>query len=698
MKYTLDAIRASANYKASASNTNAGLGKDTSFTQNYEASYSVAPNLYFTLFEKEKIRYFPEAINISANFDKANSVSWYRSSVQDTWYETPVGNSSINWSAGSSYSPIQYIPITANYSETRSLKGDSIKPDIRLDDLVGSEYTVRTTSLTSGIKNINLKSFGRPSVSVSSSFTENRSQGVHEQYVNAGYEDEHVRNLNNNGTMRLAWGGFDPNGLITDAKSTVEKNLNEVRQRLRESGRDSLEEIEETGEEIEEEGIRMDSLPPDTLPPDSLSADTLFGDTLSPDSLPRDTLSRDSLPGDTLLADTLSQDTLPSDSLPSDSLDGFGKEGEEGEEGEEGKEGKEPELKLSPEERLYKDRLTRLETIGKVTKILMPLSADATFSRSSGYGWYTGDFDWAKEWDYIVGLSDVIVSDSVDTLYSHSQPKASRGWTQSYKVNSGLSLFGVVASGNVGYDYSKNIQYSGRLAYKSSWTLPSVSVSYNKIGDLLKKWANSSQLRSSFSRVLSFDGERYPDRYIEIDDTTGDTLVDISYTKIDTNQVSTQLNFSPLISWTTSWKPKVNTNFSINYGITKNNNTYGGQDIRTEKITKGGLVSVGYTFNKPSGFKLPFLKHIKFKNDLSLTGTLNYNETLTRSNLRTDPETGEILDLKNTTASGIVNAQYTFSDAFDGGANFTVTKFADSDKSINDRTDVKLDVFVVFKF
>jgi hypothetical protein len=692
MKYTLDAIRASANYKASASNTNAGLGKDTSFTQNYEASYSVAPNLYFTLFEKEKIRYFPEAINISANFDKANSVSWYRSSVQDTWYETPVGNSSINWSAGSSYSPIQYIPITANYSETRSLKGDSIKPDIRLDDLVGSEYTVRTTSLTSGIKNINLKSFGRPSVSVSSSFTENRSQGVHEQYVNAGYEDEHVRNLNNNGTMRLAWGGFDPNGLITDAKSTVEKNLNEVRQRLRESGRDSLEEIEETGEEIEEEGIRMDSLPPDTLPPDSLSADTLFGDTLSPDSLPRDTLSRDSLPGDTLLADTLSQDTLPSDSLPSDSLDGFGKEGKEGEEG------KEPELKLSPEERLYKDRLTRLETIGKVTKILMPLSADATFSRSSGYGWYTGDFDWAKEWDYIVGLSDVIVSDSVDTLYSHSQPKASRGWTQSYKVNSGLSLFGVVASGNVGYDYSKNIQYSGRLAYKSSWTLPSVSVSYNKIGDLLKKWANSSQLRSSFSRVLSFDGERYPDRYIEIDDTTGDTLVDISYTKIDTNQVSTQLNFSPLISWTTSWKPKVNTNFSINYGITKNNNTYGGQDIRTEKITKGGLVSVGYTFNKPSGFKLPFLKHIKFKNDLSLTGTLNYNETFTRSNLRTDPETGEILDLKNTTASGIVNAQYTFSDAFDGGANFTVTKFADSDKSINDRTDVKLDVFVVFKF
>ncbi|MEA3311769.1 MAG: hypothetical protein U9Q76_06080, partial [candidate division WOR-3 bacterium] len=323
MKYTLDAIRASANYKASASNTNAGLGKDTSFTQNYEASYSVAPNLYFTLFEKEKIRYFPEAINISANFDKANSVSWYRSSVQDTWYETTVGNSSINWRAGSSYSPIQYIPITANYSETRSLKGDSIKPDIRLDDLVGSEYTVRTTSLASGIKNINLKSFGRPSVSVSSSFTEDRSEGIHEQFVNLGYESETVRNLTNNGSITFAWSGFDPNGLITDAKSTVEKNLNEVRQQLRESGRDSLEEIEETGEEIEEEEIRMDSLPPDTLPPDSLSADTLFGDTLSPDSLPGDTLSRDSLPGDTLLADTLSQDTLPSDSLPSDSLDGF---------------------------------------------------------------------------------------------------------------------------------------------------------------------------------------------------------------------------------------------------------------------------------------------------------------------------------------------------------------------------------------
>ena len=351
---------------------------------------------------------------------------------------------------------------------------------------------------------------------------------------------------------------------------------------------------------------------------------------------------------------------------------------------------------------MYEDRLTRLETIGKVTKILMPLSADATFSRSSGYGFYTGDFDWAREWDYIIGLSDVIVSDSADTLYSHSQPKADRGWNQSYKVNSGLSLFGVVASGNVGYDYSENIQYSGRLAYKSSWTLPSVSVSYNKIGDLLKKWANSSQLRMSVSHILTQKGEIYDslgvDTILPTEEYPDTIYRDYSVQVKDTYETSTQLNFSPLISWTTSWKPKVNTNFSINYGIAKNNNTYGGQNISTEKITRGSLVSVGYTFNKPSGFKLPFLKHLKFKNDLSLTGTLNYNETLTRSNLRTDPETGEILDLKNTTASGIVNAQYTFSDAFDGGANFTVTRFTDSDKSINDRTDVKLDVFVVFKF
>lgn len=683
MKYTLDAIRASANYKASASNTNAGLGKDTSFTQNYEAAYSVAPDLYFTIFEKEKIRYFPNSINLSANFDKANSVSWYRSSVQDTWYETPVSNSSMNWAAGASYSLIQYLPITANYSETRSLKGDSIKPDIRLDDLVGSEYTVRTTSLTSGIKNINLNSFGRPSVSVSSSFTENRSQGVREQYVNAGYEDEPVRNLNNNGTVRLAWGGFDPNGLIADAKSKVEANLRELREQMRESARDSLEEIEETGEEIEEEeeeGAQMDSLPPDTLPPDSLSADTLFGDTLY-----RDTLPMDSLPMDSLLTDTLSQD-----SLPSDSLDGSGEEG------------KEPELKLSPEERLYEDRLSRLGTIGKVTGIFMPLSADVTFSRSSGYGFYTGDFDWAREWDYIVGLSDVIVSESLDTLYTHSQPKADRGWNQSYKVNSGLSLFGVVASGSVGYDYSENTQYSGRLAYNNSWTLPSVSVSYNKIGELLKKWANSSQLRMSVSHILTQKGEIYDslgvDTILPTEEYPDTTYRDYSVQVKDTYETSTQLNFSPLISWTTSWKAKVNTDFSINYGIENNHNTYGGQDVSTEKITRGGLVSVGYTFNKPSGFKLSFLRHIKFKNDLSLTGTLNYNETLTRSNLRTDPETGEILDLKNTTTSGTVHAQYTFSDAFDGGANFTVTKFTDSDKSINDRTDAKLDVFVVFKF
>ncbi|GAI31009.1 unnamed protein product, partial [marine sediment metagenome] len=286
-----------------------------------------------------------------------------------------------------------------------------------------------------------------------------------------------------------------------------------------------------------------------------------------------------------------------------------------------------------------------------------------------------GDFDWSKEWDYIVGLSDVIVSDSVDTLYSHSQPKASRGWNQSYKASSGVSLFGLVANGSVSYTYSENTQYSGRLAYNNSWTLPSVSVSYNKIGELLKKWANSSQLRMSVSHILTQKGEIYDslgvDTILPTEEYPDTTYRDYSVQVKDTYETSTQLNFSPLLAWSTSWKGRVNTDVSVNYSIGENNNTYGGQDVTSEMISKGGLVSVGYTFNKPSGFKLPFLKHLKFKNDLSLTGTINYNETLTRSTLRLDT-TGNKKDLKNTTTSGTVHAQYTFSDAFDGGADFTV--------------------------
>jgi hypothetical protein len=141
----------------------------------------------------------------------------------------------------------------------------------------------------------------------------------------------------------------------------------------------------------------------------------------------------------------------------------------------------------------------------------------------------------------------------------------------------------------------------------------------------------------------------------------------------------------------------VNTDFSINYGIGATHNTYGGQNVVDTTITKGGLVSVGYTFNKPSGFKLPFLKHIKFKNDLTLNGSVNYNQTLMRSSLRLDT-LGNKKDLINTTTSGTIHAQYTFSDAFDGGANFTITKYTDSDKSINDHTDTRLDIFVVFRF
>ena len=658
LKYTLDAIKASANYKVSASDHSAGLGKDTSFTQNYAASYSISPDLYFTIFKKEKIRYFPNSINFSANFDKINSTSQYRSTVDDTatWYNTESNNASLSWSTGTSYSPIKYLPITANYSEARSLNSDSLEP--QLNDLIDSVYSVRSTSLSSGIKNINLKSFGRPSVSVSSSFTEDRSQSVYRQFIDAGFEEDTVRSLSNNGSISFAWGGFNPNGLITDAKNKIEKNLRELRQQMRESARDSLEESKEAEDEMKEEtGLPMDTLPPDTFP----------GDTLSVDSLPRDTLSVDSLPPDSI--------------------------------------GEEPKKKLTPEEKLYEERLTRLETIGKVTKILMPLSADVSFNRSSGYGFYTGDFDWAKEWDYIIGLSDVIVSDSVDTLYTHTQPKVSRGWNESYRVNSGLSLLGLVVNGSASYAYSTNTQYSGERAYNSSWTLPSVSVSYNKIGDLLKKWANSSQLRSSFARTLSENGvldSVVVDslEYTYYNDTLGREDTAWYYDKELGRvpyQTSTQLNFSPLISWNTSWKGRVNTDFSINYGIGRTHNTYGGQDLTTETITKGGLVSVGYTFNKPSGFKLAFLKHIKFENDLSLSGTVNYSQTLTRSSLYTDT-LGNQKDFINTTTSGTIHTQYTFSDAFDGGADFTVTKYTDSDKSINDHTDTKLDIFVIFRF
>lgn len=632
LKYTLDGIKGSANYKWVDSRTRAGLEIDASATQNYALSYDASPDLSFNL-GKEKISYFPRSIRLSTNFDIIDNKNWFRQDLSDTFSTSPTGkdfNASLGWSASSSFDPVRFLPLSVTYNVQRSLPAetDTMNTISALDSLVSFPFFKRDLSLNASLSSINFKSFGRPSVSVRTSFVEDHSYSLYEQLREYKKNDEgnvppdteriirNARNLSNFSSLNMSWATFDINGLLLAAKRKIEKQVSELRDELRQEA---------------------DSLKEQTVLPDSLSSDTVVADLLLPDTIPADSL-KDSV----------------------------------------------PQIPRSPELVLLENRLQVLEVLGKATKVFVPITLEGLLSRQTSYNWYVDpSFSWRNEWMYVMGISDSLNEDS---SASRGITPFNKSWTYSVKANSGLNLFGFNVRGNIAYALTRIIPpVLGDSSFKSSWTLPSVTVSYDKLEELLTKIKviTTTQLNSGFTHQMSKDWYR---------DTEVDNNGTLSYPLV-VRSTSHQYTFSPLLSWSATWKGKINTSLSANYSITHGLNNPGtASEVEIKTTTKGITGSLGYTFNKPSGFKIPILKHIKFKNDLTLNLTGNYNEIIT-NNSAADPQEERT---QNYTAT--LGGLYTFSDAFDGGFNFKLFRTQSDQRPTYNRTDVEFNIWILFKF
>lgn len=614
LQYTLDAVRASADYNLSSSLSSAGLSTDTSFSQSYSLRYNSSPDLFFKIGE-EKINYFPNALNFSSSVIKTDqnrlSRTVFRSDSADVWNDTLFNqNAAITFNAGTSYSPVKYLPLSVDISETRAINASGAKnPNLKLDTLFDSKYFfVRDLRLSAGLSNVSFNSFGRPSVTVNSNFKEDHSQGVLNRNLDESgkvlYPND--RNLTNSGSLNLAWSGFDLRGLFNGMKANAQKRREEKAAKQAES--------------------------------DSLGTVIGVDDTLKIDSIPSDTIVKESA--------------------------------------------------KSPEERM-------LETFGAVANIFTPINVSANFNRNSAFGNYNSAFDWGDNWQYVVGISDRLDS----TVVRNDPNTGLKGWKKEYTASSGLNIAGVAFTGNVSYSRNRTNDIKKNETFNEVLTLPTISASYNNLGKLFEKVATSSQLRSSFSRVITTD---WGWQWMQAMDTSwnADTIIDISPAVPDSffkdttiNSVLTNYNFSPLLAWDTQWKEKFTSNISVNYGYTERKTP----TTKSTTVTKnlGGSVNLGYTFNKPSGFKLGFLKHLKFKNDVTVNGTLSYNQTISENKIDTT---------QNTTTgnlSGNIQCSYAFSEAFDGGLTVSVNRQTGKTggvKNNTDRTDYGIDLFVVFKF
>jgi len=127
-------------------------------------------------------------------------------------------------------------------------------------------------------------------------------------------------------------------------------------------------------------------------------------------------------------------------------------------------------------------------------------------------------------------------------------------------------------------------------------------------------------------------------------------------------------NFSPLGSVSMSWKNGIRTSVKIDKKITTDQNLrrYGGNQSVTKNYNNSIHITNSYSFSAPHGIKLPFLKKIKFKSNLSLSLNVSKTSRKIKSSVGGNPfnVTGD-----NSSLSIASTAGYSFSSQVKGGFN-----------------------------
>jgi hypothetical protein len=294
-------------------------------------------------------------------------------------------------------------------------------------------------------------------------------------------------------------------------------------------------------------------------------------------------------------------------------------------------------------------------------------------------------------WYYRLGLWDVY-------RFSDTAPPTSvtRDHDYSLRVSSGGRVGEVTA--RIGYESNRGRQYrtvlgNSNTILDSSITWPDLTVTVGKVHNLFKQWATESRLSSTYRRRFDVAGEMLRDS------TLGrDTLSTFGRTQSTTTQ------FGPLLSWQTTWKRRVSTTLSANYSLTNAfsfQNATGTSRSEANSVTRGGELTLSYSFSAPQGVKLPFLKRLRFSSDLSLNWSLRYSNTLRRQRPWTDgipaqwdPAIHRLQD--DNTVSTTIGASYRFSRSIEAGLTTGYSRNKGLQPTTTETTN--LDVWVLFRF
>jgi hypothetical protein len=303
----------------------------------------------------------------------------------------------------------------------------------------------------------------------------------------------------------------------------------------------------------------------------------------------------------------------------------------------------------------------------------------------------TGVWD-PSPWHYRLGFTDIFPFDSL-----HQPANASRERRNTLRVSSGGRVREL--SARIAYEWSQGLDLSSifrSTILDKSVAWPDLELTQGKVHSLFKNWATDSKLTASYKRRHVLVGEFVP--YYELG--TGDSVARESLGMYGRSETYAN-EFSPLLSWTTTWKKRISSTLSTNYTFgTATNflNDSGTKRSVTHSSERGMNLSFSYAFSAPQGLRLPFLRKLKFSSDLSLTWSLRWAQTHRwlqpwAGGVPTDPTSN--LQRDNSFGTSLA-ASYRFSRSIEAGLNAGYSQSRGLSPTTTETMD--LDLWVLFRF
>jgi hypothetical protein len=386
---------------------------------------------------------------------------------------------------------------------------------------------------------------------------------------------------------------------------------------------------------------------------------------------PRETKSRTKPQGDSPQGPGQTPGTVPGDSLGRDSSAGKDTIG-----------------KTSPRRPAFNPLNAFQEGAGILSRSLEPLDFSYTMSRTSDL---IGVWD-PSPWHYRLGFTDIFPFDSL-----HQPANASRERRNTLRVSSGGRVREL--SARIAYEWSQGLDLSSifrSTILDKSVAWPDLELTQGKVHSLFKNWATDSKLTASYKRRHVLVGEFVP--YYELG--TGDSVARESLGMYGRSETYAN-EFSPLLSWTTTWKKRISSTLSTNYTFGTATNFLNDSGTRrsvTHSSERGMNLSFSYAFSAPQGLRLPFLRKLKFSSDLSLTWSLRWAQTHRwlqpwAGGVPTDPTSN--LQRDNSFGTSLA-ASYRFSRSIEAGLNAGYSQSRGLSPTTTETMD--LDLWVLFRF